>query len=308
MTVYTTLAQVRSQLAGDVAVTSGVWDQTIIDAIAESASIIDGEVRNVRSQAEGWSFLPEQAYGVQLVSTSPAGTATAGTFTLTFGASTTIAIAYNASAATVQSALNTILGVGNSVVTGAPGGPWTVTLAGTLSGTQALLIATSALTPTTTHAVVEGLVTGSVASERRLYSGSGTALLLIDDCVSVSSVQILDTAGAVAQTLVATTDYVLSPLTGTPIIGLTLRHGWWASDELVAVTLTRGYMTSVNADVTIANKQEAIRVLRAAQAGEDDRLGVTQYGTVVTSKALLQSTLRMAGRYRLGAGILRRAG
>jgi hypothetical protein len=59
-----------------------------------------------------------------------AGGPTGGTFTLTFEAQTTAAIAYNASAATVQSALEALsnLDVGEVSVDGDDGGPWTVTL------------------------------------------------------------------------------------------------------------------------------------------------------------------------------------
>ena len=50
--------------------------------------------------------------------------ATGGTFTLTYGVSTTIAIAYNAVAGVVQNALATILGVGNVTVQGS--NPWLI--------------------------------------------------------------------------------------------------------------------------------------------------------------------------------------
>ncbi len=62
------------------------------------------------------------------------GAPTGGTFTLTFGANTTGAIAYNASAATVQAALVALasIGAGNVTVTGSAGGPWTVEFTGSL--------------------------------------------------------------------------------------------------------------------------------------------------------------------------------
>lgn len=56
-----------------------------------------------------------------------AGAPELGTFTITFGADTTAAIAYNASAATVQTALNllaSVIAAGNVTVTGEDGGPW----------------------------------------------------------------------------------------------------------------------------------------------------------------------------------------
>ena len=309
MTAYTTLAGFRSRLQGDQTVTPGTWDQAIIDAIAQVSGTIDEEVRQLRGQPPGWSFLAAQEYGVQLVSISPAGIATAGTFTLTFGASTTSALAYGAASSAVQAALVAILGAGTVAVAGAPGGPWTITFAGTLSGPQPVLVATSSLTPATAHAVVEELVTGSANSEVRRYTGRGTRLLLIDDCVSVSAVSILDPSGNVSQVLTAGTDYLTHPYQGTPITGLELTHGWWPTyPGGVSVTLRPGFGLTIPAAVTLATDQETVRSLRGAQAGEDDRLGVTPYGSTVTSKALLSSTYRLINRYRYGASILRAGG
>jgi len=66
------------------------------------------------------------------------GTATGGTFTLTFDGETTGSIAYNASAATVEAALEALsnIGVGNVDVTGSAGGPYTVEFTGALADTD----------------------------------------------------------------------------------------------------------------------------------------------------------------------------
>jgi hypothetical protein len=60
---------------------------------------------------------------------------TGGTFTLTFQGQTTAGIAYNAAASAVQTALEALsnIGVGEATVTGAAGGPWTVTFSGALA-------------------------------------------------------------------------------------------------------------------------------------------------------------------------------
>jgi RHS repeat-associated protein len=65
------------------------------------------------------------------------GSPTGGTFTLSFGGQTTTALAYNATAATVQSALQNLSSVGtnNALASGPAGGPWLVRFAGTLAGT-----------------------------------------------------------------------------------------------------------------------------------------------------------------------------
>lgn len=93
------------------------------------------------------------------------GQPTGGTFTLTFEAQTTSTIAYNASAGTVQTALEALasIGSGNATVSGAAGGPWTVTFAGAEANTDQLLI------------------TGSGAS---LTGGSGQSVTSSNDVAS----------------------------------------------------------------------------------------------------------------------------
>ncbi|HZL35880.1 MAG TPA: RHS repeat-associated core domain-containing protein, partial [Tepidisphaeraceae bacterium] len=67
-----------------------------------------------------------------------AGGPTGGTFTLSFGSATTSALPYNASAATVESALDALTGIGagNVAVVGGTGGPYTIRFMGTLAGTN----------------------------------------------------------------------------------------------------------------------------------------------------------------------------
>jgi YD repeat-containing protein len=64
------------------------------------------------------------------------GNPTGGTFTLSFGGQTTSAIAYNASASSVQSALQSLssIGTGNALVASPTGTGWVVRFAGTLAG------------------------------------------------------------------------------------------------------------------------------------------------------------------------------
>lgn len=71
-----------------------------------------------------------------------AGTPTGGTFTLTYSGQTTGAIAYNASAATVQTALEGLsnIAVGDVTVTDNSGGGWLVEFTGTLAGDDVALI------------------------------------------------------------------------------------------------------------------------------------------------------------------------
>lgn len=66
------------------------------------------------------------------------GSPSAGTFTLTYGGQTTSAIAYNAAASAVQTALRALSSIGgtNVAVSGNAGGPYTVTFQGTLRDTN----------------------------------------------------------------------------------------------------------------------------------------------------------------------------
>jgi hypothetical protein len=308
MTAFCTFAEFRQRMSGDQPVLSGAYDETIVGIIADVSAMLDEEVRNVRGQQHGWSFLPPSLYGSSLVAVS--GFPVSGTFTLTFGASTTSALLPTASAADVQAALDTILGAGQSVVTGAPGGPWTVAYAGALSGPQPVLDPADTFAPAGAHVVVQELVTGSAATVTRRYTGRGISLLLIDDALAVSTVALLDAQGNLAQTLTAGTDWLPYPLNGRPIIGLQRINGCWPTviGGVQVGGLVPGYALTLPGDVHTAALQESIRVWRGAQAGEDDRLGTTPFGSVIVSKALLQSTQRMIARYRLGAGLLRRAG
>jgi hypothetical protein len=101
------------------------------------------------------------------------GTVTGGTFTLTFtppvgSPQTTAAIAWNATAAAVQAALQTLTGIGaNCTVTGGPGpASYVVTFNGTLSGDAITLMTASGtnLTGTSPTVSVAHTTTGSTTS------------------------------------------------------------------------------------------------------------------------------------------------
>lgn len=66
------------------------------------------------------------------------GSPSHGTFTLGYGAATTVALAYNASASAIQTALTDLvtLGATDVTVSGSAGGPYTVTFGGTLTFTD----------------------------------------------------------------------------------------------------------------------------------------------------------------------------
>lgn len=307
MTVFCTLQDVKTHKSGDQPVESGAYDQTIINTIADVGDGFDTEIARSRGEGEGWSFLAPAIYGIQVVTIS--GYPVSGTFTLTLGALTTAAIAYSATAAIVQAALNAVLSAGTTVVTGAPGGPWTVTFAGALSGPQSIMLATDSFTPTSANAVVQEIIHGAPAlTQTRRYSGSGSRLILIDDAVSVSSVSLLNPNGSLSQTLTAGTDYLPAPLNGMPIIGLTKVCGYWPGNLPggVSVTLVPGYATSIPTRLRKASIDEVIRGIRGDQAGLDDRVGTQPFGQQTVTRAFLAETYRALSYYRLGEGLMRR--
>lgn len=91
------------------------------------------------------------------------GSASGGTFTLTYSGQTTAAIAHNATTGTVQTALENLsnIGVGDVAVTGVPGA-WIVTFQGALAGQNvSQMTATSSLTGTAAANVTVATTTTS---------------------------------------------------------------------------------------------------------------------------------------------------
>lgn len=106
-------------------------------------------------------YMPVIAHSNAVQTVTVTGSPTGGTFTLTRSGQTTAAIAYNAAASAVQTALQNLsnVGAGNVAVTGSAGGPYTVTFQGTL-GNQAItqMTATPSLTGGTTPGVTVAVV------------------------------------------------------------------------------------------------------------------------------------------------------
>lgn len=136
----------------------------------------------------------------------------------------------------------------------------------------------------------------------RYFTGKagGSRLLPIDDCVAITSV----VEGGV--TLVAGTDYVLSPLQGTPIVGLLRLSGTWSTTPAdIVVTARWGYGTVVPDDVREVAILEVIRSFRADQAGNNDVVGVTPFGTAQVTKAYSSRLMQLVSDYSMGGGFLR---
>lgn len=134
-----------------------------------------------------------QAAEVQTVTIT--GAPTGGTFTLTFGSQTTAAIAYNATAATVTAALVGLAALepADVTVTGAAGGPWTVTFGGRHAGDVPQLTATASLTGGTSPAVT---IATTTAGGSAVTSGLQVAAGLLFDSVTVPTTSGVKVGGA----------------------------------------------------------------------------------------------------------------
>ena len=135
--------------------------------------------------------------GVQVVTIT--GTPTGGTFTLTYGGATTAPLAYNAAAATVQTALRTLPGLSGATVSGSAGGPFTVTIGTVGVATGPITGSGAGLTGGTSPAVVVG-ATPSRDTKLRAIGGDWTQAAYgvgMDITIKVSdSASYVDEAGA----------------------------------------------------------------------------------------------------------------
>lgn len=152
------------------------------------ATVTPGNVANYSNTLGNLSQV--QAGTVQIVSL---GSPSAGTYTLTFNGQTTSAIAYNATASTVQTAFQALSNVGsNATVTGSTGGPYTFTFSGSLatSGAQPPIVINSSLTGGTPavsgtqtgyNATSEGSITSTRLLAYRSYPADWSAQYPLSD-------------------------------------------------------------------------------------------------------------------------------
>lgn len=141
-----------------------------IDGVAGQKILQPGTIMaKITSGPETGKIGPYQASGTAERQTITPTTVTAGTFTLTFKGATTAPIAFNATAATIQAALESLstIGVGNVAVAGGPINTTAVTVDffGELQGDQPLLVEdetglTGTLAITQTTAGVAGAADG----------------------------------------------------------------------------------------------------------------------------------------------------
>lgn len=123
-------------------------------------------------------FEPYAAVTNEVQTLTVTGAPTGGTFTITFSGQTTGAIAYNATAAVVQTALEALSNVnpGDIVVTGNAGGPWTLTYGGQYLGENVGQVTTTesftgGTTPDITIATTTGGDTATATDGTQVFLG-----------------------------------------------------------------------------------------------------------------------------------------
>lgn len=197
-----------------------------------------------------------ELWGANAVYTVSLGAPTAGTFTLTVGGNTTAGIAYNATAAAVQTALTGLASVGanNATVTGNAGGPYTVTFQNAL-GAQAVTLTgsgtgltggTFAITTTTAGSAGQPGTFKAYASGNTDGSQTPRAILAYDASTDASG-NITWGAAAGSSEWNATQPYVpayfqgtfaTGDLTGLDATALTNQPPW----HLISGTVTNGIL------------------------------------------------------------------
>lgn len=136
---------------------------------AAGALVAEGNLLRTRTGARvvadaGYSGRGPDVPGTSEVqSVTITGAPTGGTFTLTFSAQTTAAIAFNAAAATVQTALNALSNLDGVTVSGSAGGPYTVTFPAEMGNVAQMTGDGTNLTGGTAPAVAVATVTPGVA-------------------------------------------------------------------------------------------------------------------------------------------------
>jgi RHS repeat-associated protein len=151
ITFNATAAQVLAALenlsnigVGDVAVAKTQSGQTQEWQVTFQGALAASNVSQITINTGGLTPAPsaiqttdtQGSAGNAEVQTVTLSGATGGTFRLTFGTEQTGDLAYNASAGTVETALDGLVGIDNVAVTGSAGGPYTITFGGTQATTN----------------------------------------------------------------------------------------------------------------------------------------------------------------------------
>ncbi len=150
-----TAAGAENVLVGEV----GAYTLTYLDTGGTAATL------SIAETAAG-------AAAVNEVQTITLNGATGGSFALAVNGDETSSIAYNAAAASVQTALQALLGWTNITVTGSAGGPYTATYAGTLAGLPQPLLASLAAGLTGSSTANQSLTTVATSTGPNYWSNA----------------------------------------------------------------------------------------------------------------------------------------
>lgn len=197
----------------------------------EDALTIDVKLPNSVTYAKG-TVLGEIVGNDEVQTLTIGGSPTGGTFTVTFGGQTTSGVAYNATAATLQTALQALssIGANNVTVTGSAGGPYTLTFVNALGKTDVAQITASAagltggmptITPATTTAGSAGTAGTFKKVDSASTDGSQSArALLMYNCSTDSSGNIT-IEGEWAQTYPTAPVYISGMFRTEDLVGIT---------------------------------------------------------------------------------------
>lgn len=138
------------------------------------------------------------------------------------------------------------------------------------------------------------------ASETRVFEAVYDGYVSIDDAVTLSAVTWHANAAA---TPVAATVYRTRRNAGMGINALD--NGEWAEGDMVSVTGTFGYASSVPADIWDIAVAWTIRTLKAADAAYQDATAIPEMGQLLYSKAIPADVRRVLHRYYRVTPVLR---
>lgn len=230
----------------------------------------------------GYQFLVDDS--VQTITIS--GTPTGGTFTLTYNGQTTTALAYNAIGATLQTALIALsnLASGDVTVSGAAGGPYTVTFSGDAG---VLLTSTSSLTGGTSPAIA-------------IVGGSGTAMA--DGFkMEPAKARPMDIASAFKPGFNATTPYAVVGSVGIPYLQLeTLSYRFGISENAQQSATLRGDSVFYNPVSTFVQETTGTNTTNQSIALT---YPATVYHGDTTNSTLVDAVLTPSTRYVLSASL-----
>lgn len=260
--------------------------------------------------------VPEYGQQRLTVTGSPSG----GTFTVTYDGAATAALAYNATATAVQTALRAIAAIGSTGVnvTGKPGGPWLAKFQGALATDAPLLVLganslTGGTSPSLTIAAAQDArlqkildrataiidtylgvaFPASGSPSTRIVYGDGTDYLVPPAFVTGSVTAVTAPTGYTVPTytvidgvLIITRDGLMGPLYGSESLSARLYAplGGWLAGVPWTVAATFGYSATPD-DIKECCLEIAVDLYRFRDAGSIKMVGVEGAG-VVSGKGL----------------------